>query len=189
MYQYDHTITHLPEKHVNFHWKKIGISNGEETKEFRKLDTLMKENGHIDTNGLLLKADIEGFEWGMFDMLTVERISQFDQIVIELHDFVFASSDHKKAIIHVLEKLNQTHHAVHIHANNCEIVEYCGDLILPQLLEVTFVRNDVFLTQKTNKTFPTSIDQKNSAEMQEIMLGRWNLEDEYERSLRGEEKG
>lgn len=179
VYQYDHTIKRLPDNHPNFHWKKIGITDGEETRELKKLDTLMKENGHLDINGFILKSDIEGFEWGMFDALTVKRISQFDQIVIELHDFVSSIGDcvHQSRIIRVLEKLNQTHQVVHIHANNRGIVEYCGNLMLPQLLEIVFVRKGLFVTKKSEKMFPTNIDRKNIKEKQDTILGHWNLED------------
>lgn len=177
VYQYDHTIKRLPEEHPNFHWEKIGIADGEETKELKKLDTLMEKNGHIDTEGLVLKADIEGFEWGMLDALPIERIEQFDQIVIELHDFVDSTDDCQKRIIRVLEKLNQTHQAVHIHANNYVIVEYCGDLVVPKVLEMTFVRKGLFATKKTEKMFPTNIDRKNNPDIQDIILGGWNIVD------------
>lgn len=182
VYQYDHTIKHLPEKHPNFYWGKIGIADGEETKELKKLDTLMKKNGHLDIDGLILKADIEGFEWGMFDTLSVERIGQFDQIVVEMHDFVSSTSNQQKKIVRVLEKLNRTHQAVHIHANNNGIVEYCGDLMLPQVLEVTFVKKSLFITKSANKMFPTNIDRRNTLEIQDIMIGHWNFEDRIKQS-------
>ena len=47
-------------------------------------------NPPIDANDLL-KVDIEGAEWDLFDSLSDEDFAKIGQITVEFHDFVFPS--------------------------------------------------------------------------------------------------
>lgn len=175
VYMYDHTISGLPEENIHYHWKKLGITGGKETIELKHLDTLIQQNGHINEEGMLLKADIEGYEWEMFDGLDDGYLNRFDQIVLELHHLVSSGIGERSRIVRVLETLSKTHVPVHIHGNNNDIVEYCGDLVTPELLEVTYVKKDLFETQDTTRMFPTEYDFPNVASKPDIFLGKWNV--------------
>ena len=177
IFQYDHTIKKLPEENPHFHWEKIGISDGDETSNLKKLGNLIRKNGHQNVKGMVLKADIEGYEWGMFDSLDEELIDNFDQIVLEIHDLIFADAERRRIISRSLKKLAKSHVAVHIHANNNNPVDFCGDLVTPNLLEVTYIKKSFCETISSVRTFPTEIDMANRPDMADIILGKWNIQE------------
>ena len=61
---YDHTIKSLPYENPRFHWKQIGLC-GIKTKnnKLKNLEQLILENGHLNEENMILKLDIEGWEW------------------------------------------------------------------------------------------------------------------------------
>ena len=64
VYMYDHTINSLPFENPKFHWKKIGICGKNETNiNLKTLEKLIEENGHKNEQNMILKMDIEYWEW------------------------------------------------------------------------------------------------------------------------------
>ena len=71
----------------------------------KDIGTLIKENGHQGKN-LLLKMDIEGFEYPAIQALTEKEISQFTQISIEMHDLqnlLFDAEKHFQSLFFVFD--------------------------------------------------------------------------------------
>ena len=66
VFQYDHTIAGPPQEHERFHWSKTGVS-GEpgSDPDLARLNDIIAANGHLDARGLVLKCDIECYEWHM----------------------------------------------------------------------------------------------------------------------------
>lgn len=176
VYQYDHTIKRLPEENSAFHWKKIGITGEEETTRLKNLTTLLWDNGHADVSGMVIKMDVEGYEWNVFAGLTEKTLLQFDQIVAEFHNLT--AEEDRDLKIQALQNLTKTHRAIHIHANNYGVVDYCGDLIMPDTLEVTWLRKDLCADTRYTGILPRPIDRRCNALSPEIMLGYWNLPEE-----------
>ena len=174
VYQYDHTINCLPENNHAFHWKKIGITGGEETTKLKKITTLLRDNGHVDVSGMVLKMDVEGYEWNVFAGLEEKTLLQFDQIVAEIHNL--AADEDRELKIQALENLAKTHRVIHIHANNYGFADYCGDLIMPDLLEVTWLRKDLSSNTRYIGMLPRPVDRRCDAVTPEIILGCWNLQ-------------
>lgn len=173
IYQYDHTISNLPEENEHFHWKKIGITGSNESKILKSIETLIHDNGHENSEGMLLKADIEGAEWDMINNCSEKTLSKFDQIVIELHNL--CSYENRDSILEALTKLSNTHRVVHIHANNNSYVNFSGNMITPNVLEATFLLKENYSFSKSNKTLPIDLDQPCRKEFNEILLGFWNV--------------
>ena len=176
VYQYDHTIKKLPEENLAFHWKKIGITGEEETAELKNLTTLLRDNGHADVSGMVLKIDVEGYEWNVFAGLAEKTLLQFDQIVVEFHDLI--ADEDRNMKIHALENLVKTHKVIHIHANNNSSADYCGDIMMPDVLEVTWLRKDLCLDTRYTGVLPRSVDRRCNALAPEVLLGYWNLPEE-----------
>lgn len=172
VYQYDHTIQSLPEEHSNFHWKKLGLG-GENRGELRTLGSILSENGHAMALGMVLKIDIEGGEWEVLNSCSEELLSRFDQIVLELHNLV--KSQDQEAILRALELLNKTHFVAHVHGNNYGCVEYCGDLMTPNLLEVTYLSREKyrFTNRKSNACIDFGLDRPNRSDIPDINLSSW----------------
>lgn len=173
IYQYDHTIKRLPKKNKRFQWKKIGVCGKKNVCD--NMDTLrdlVLANGHEKTNRMLLKMDIEGWEWDVFSETDEDLMNRFDQIVCEFH--YMYSIDYLDRIIASLERINRTHQLVHIHANNGRGVLKTKDFFMPCLLEVTYVNRANRTFCDSDRFFPTSVDQKNCEYLPDIPLGYWN---------------
>ncbi len=177
IYQYDHTIEALPQQHPAFHWFRIGVA-GQDSPDgtMCRLDTLISRNGHGGRNDLVLKMDIEGSEWDLFEAMPVETLQQFSQIVMEMHHFAVAAN-HPAGLVYlrkfeaVLRKLDATHQAVHIHANNNGALAIIGGTILPDLLEMTYVRRSDHQFTECRRVFPTRLDMPNMPQAPDYFLG------------------
>ena len=170
VYQYDHTIQKLPVDHENFHWKKIGLG-AENKSNFQTLEKMMSENGHTMKSGMVLKIDIEGGEWEALNNCSEELLSKFDQIILELHGLVKLQSH--EIILKTLELLSRTHFVAHIHGNNYGCVEYCGDLMTPNLLEVTYLNKRIYSFTNRNGCIESELDRPNRSDIPDIHLNSW----------------
>ncbi|NDC36430.1 MAG: hypothetical protein EBZ48_00045 [Proteobacteria bacterium] len=101
------------------------------------------------TNDLILQIDIEGAEYRNLLNASPSTLNRFRIIVIEFHDFhVFGDplllSEKVEPLI---RKLHESHKPVHAHPNNCcgEIIEKNTGMNIPNVIEVTYLRNDRFL--------------------------------------------
>lgn len=177
IYQYDHTIDTLPASHPAFHWFRIGIAAQDSSDgAMCSLDTLIARNGHAGRNDLILKMDIEGAEWDLFEALPASTLQQFSQIVMEMHHFAGAAG-HPAALAFyqkftaILRKLDATHQVVHIHANNNGALGIIGGTVIPDLLELTYVRRTDHRFQECRRIFPTPIDMPNVTTAPDYFLG------------------
>jgi len=174
VYMYDHTIKKLPYTHKNFHFHKIGILGDpkDSCSNMKTMNEIININGHSEQNNLILKMDVEGWEWEFLYHASEATLNQFSQMVFEFHDLNNPALANK--IIPALEKLNNTHQLVYIHANNLHPAHYLGDTMLPPVLEATYIRKKDFNFTETNRFFPQKIDIQNTKRWQEVILGKWN---------------
>lgn len=171
IFQYDHTIDALPEDNANFHWKKIGLGKDDHD-DIRSLESILSENGHLEISGMVLKMDIEGTECEVINSCPEGLFKMFDQIVLELHDL--ADTRKSEEVLSALRILNTTHFAAHVHGNNYNAAQFCGDQIIPNALEVTFLSRETYrIGSKSKKYLPLAIDAPNRAGAPDIQLGRW----------------
>ena len=108
---------------------------------------------------LMLQIDIEGFEYEVFLSASAALMNRFRVIVVEFHtlDKLFVHSYFKIAN-RVFEKILSTHACVHIHPNNVGPVKR-GDIIIPPLMEFTFIRRDRLAANPlTAEQFPHPLD-------------------------------
>jgi hypothetical protein len=173
VYQYDHTITKLPQNNKHFHYFHTGITGDPacENKDLKTIETILSENRHIGLNNIILKMDVEGAEWSFINHSPIAVLSQFSQMVFELHNLIDINK--KDKIIPALEKLNETHQLIYIHANNNCHVFYTGDIMIPSEIEVVYVRRSDYLFKESNAFFPTAMDMKCTNERPEMSLGIW----------------
>ena len=188
VFMFDHTIEGLPKHHPRFHYFKTGVAGRRKGEQTKTLSELLADNNHATCNNLLMKMDIEGGEWDVFDETPSDVIGRFSQIVLELHELSPDTCDRDYlSKVNVLKKINQTHQCVHVHANtyclqaNARCVQadtsfvpvWIGDLVLPPMLEVTYVRRaDVKDKLVANtRLFPTRIDQPTFEGLPDLYLG------------------
>ena len=178
IFMYDPTIDGLPQQNEKFHFFREGIA-GFEFKEhsLNTLEHFVKRNGHENEDNMILKMDVEGAEWSFLATVSSELLSKFDQMVFEFHDMI-QSKDQSvmNATLACLNKINQTHSLVHLHANNCGLIITLDDKILfPDALELTYVKTANYeLVDDENIFLPIPLDQSCNGTPQDIPLGFWN---------------
>ena len=101
---YDHTINRLPYENPRFHWKKIGISGKKTSYNLKDLDTLIIENNHISEKNMILKLDVEHWEWPAINDLDEATLKKFKYILVEYH-FYGESNPEYKIYYNVMKKL------------------------------------------------------------------------------------
>lgn len=173
VYMYDHTIQGLPEENEHFHWQKIGLAGiyREEQPELRTLPMLLRDNGHEQARHMILKMDIEGAELEVFANLPAGFLKAFDQILLELHDM--NDFDKYEALEASLNCLNASHQLVHVHGNNCSPLAFCGGLVMPDVIECTYLSKEKYKFQPDDTFYPDKLDQRNDWRWPDIMLGKW----------------
>lgn len=166
VYMYDHTINSLPFENSKFHWKKIGLTGIKNNKSNMKtLSELIKENGHSNETNMILKMDIESYEWDVFQNLPISNLRQFKYIVGEFH---FSSSNYLK-YYNILKKLNETHQIFHIHCNNCGRIISLNGYSICSLMEISFIQKEGYGFTEDNNIYPIEgLDFKNCKKKEDI---------------------
>jgi len=173
VYMYDHTIEGLPEEHPRFHWQKIGLAGiyDEAVPELKSLPMLLEENGHQKESKMILKMDIEGAEWETLANADADLLGRFSQIAFEMHDL--HKVELEGVMLEGLRRLNETHAPVHIHGNNRSRYIMHDGLVLPEVIESTWLNRREYDLKPSNKVFPTELDMVNYERRPDIMLGCW----------------
>ena len=118
IYMYDHTINSLPYENPKFHWKKIGICGlGNQHSNMKNLEELIIENGHINEKEMILKMDVEHWEWESLIDLKESTLNQFKYIAIEFHFRDEKVYNNHNIYYNVIKKLSQTHQAFYVRCN------------------------------------------------------------------------
>lgn len=166
VFMYDHTINKLPFKNSKFHWKKIGLTGIKNNKSNMKtLSELIKENGHSNETNMILKMDIESYEWDVFKNLPINNLRQFKYIVGEFH---FFSSNHLK-YYNILKKLIETHQIFHIHCNNCGRITTLNGYSICSHMEISFIQKEGYEFTEDNNIYPIEgLDYKNCKNKEDI---------------------
>lgn len=178
VYMYDHTIERLPKGHPKFHYCKTGVTGYNKGRNLETLASIISNNNHAGYDNMILKMDIEGCEWDVFDETSSETIGRFSQIVVEFHGLSPDMSDTDfSRVKNVLCKINQTHQSIHVHANTGVSPTWIGGIVLPNMLEVTYVRRRDFGHRlvANQRQFPTEIDQPTFKGRPDLHLGRFAI--------------
>jgi hypothetical protein len=140
LFLYDHTITHLPLPIPRARFFRTGIRGAEPVAEQRTLAEVLADNGRSGRRDLVVKMDIEGAEWPVLEEISPAILDCFAQIVVEFHGLgaVVTPSGHDR-IAAALSKLASTHQAIHVHGKCYDPRIWIGDLVLPEILEVSYV--------------------------------------------------
>jgi hypothetical protein len=170
---FDGTINNILPKHVNnlyFNNINIGVDNNEKTTNLKYLINKF--------NNIMLKMDIETFEFRWIDVLTKEDLNKFKQIVIEFH-FPFCdyslphldiptSSEYK---MNILKKITETHYLIHFHPNTACGTKIYQNYTVPNVFECTYIRKDCQNNVGYNNiNIPHPLDMKNRINNNEIYL-------------------
>jgi hypothetical protein len=123
---------------------------------------------------LILQMDIEGAEYRNLIATRRSTMSRFRIIILELHGLGALGDREFLNGVFLPAMLNVTHDhvCVHAHANNCcGAVDFSDDLVVPQLIELTFLRRDRLGSDHHQRTLPHRLDEDNVTRKAPIQLG------------------
>ena len=171
--QFDHTIDRAPSNHSLLEFKCQKIS-GIKSSDSVTLPELVAQHSDKGPPTIILKIDIEGEEWAVFDHVDNATLARFAQIVCEfhylhkLHDSQFYDN-----VCRVFTKLHDLFVVFHVHANNFGSIVNIGNVAIPQTLEVSFANRSCYSFKDSDEIFPTAIDKPNNSSVADIYLGRF----------------
>lgn len=122
---------------------------------------------------LLLQMDIEGSE---FDVLTLESndvLERFGVIIVEFHGMERLFDEHfLSSVSAIFEKLYQKFSVCHVHPNNIGGIASLGEIEVPRLFEVSFVRDDLLRSLEPGReiVLPHPLDAPNVPDMPDISM-------------------
>ena len=175
---FDHTVAGPPRRHgrFRFHRRRIDATASDDAED---LASLLKRHGAPGPRANLLKVDIEGSEWGLFAEADDDALSRFPQILCEFHALGDVHDDaHYRLMTRALTRLRRQFDVVHVHGNNFGGRVFVGERAIPQSLEVTFVRRDLYRCEDGAGEFPTDLDAPNDAGRPDIHLGTFRFDGE-----------
>ena len=154
--------------------KKISPEAGPESETLLSLISKHdKQNAHPN---ILLKIDIECSEWAVFDSTPPEILSRFSQIVGEFHYLQGLLDVHwRQLFARVFKKLSNAYAVVHVHANNYAGFSNVANVIVPNVLEITFANRSIYSFSETDEIFPGPLDIPNDPSHPDMHLGTFRF--------------
>lgn len=151
----------------DFEKKYLGIDNDD---TFITLESWVNQKAP-KKDEFLLQMDIEGSEYPVIFHTSEDTFSKFRILVIEFHglDTILTKEGYELMRL-TFSKLLKNFEVVHIHPNNCCGSAYYKDLVIPRVMEFTFLRKDRITHKAPAKNFPNQLDRKNVAAHQDIHL-------------------
>ena len=172
VYMYDHTINSLPYENPKFHWKKIGLCGmRKKYQNMKNLEELLTENGHNKEKNMILKIDVEHWEFESLIDLKEETLCQFKYIAIEYHFKDETRFKNNNLYYNVLKKISKTHQAFYSRCNGDRgyIIQF-GNNRICQVIEVSYIIKKDNIFRKDEAIYPIyefdySVPQKGKLEM------------------------
>jgi hypothetical protein len=157
----DASVGAPPQPHPRFTFIKKFIGSTTQG-EFVSFEEWVDESVMDSHGDLLLQMDIEGSEYETLLSMPRRLQQRFRIIVAEFHYLDYLFSEPIFAVYSkVFEKLLNTHTCVHIHPNNVSRSLKVGELEIPQMAELTFLRNDRVSQAMFATQFPHALDRDN----------------------------
>ncbi len=170
IYLADKSVNGPAENHKNFHFTKKFI--GPYTNDsYMTMDSWVDDVLMDKKSDLLLQMDIEGFEYFTFMNMSERLLIRCRIILVEFHNLEkLWNTEYVEVISTTLEKLNLTHTCVHVHPNNCSRAKERHNLTIPDVIELSFLRNDRIRSKTPATIFPHPLDADNHLTNESIVL-------------------
>jgi hypothetical protein len=150
VFAFDPSISELPEKNDQINFQCKGLAGKiSKTKNLVNFETILEDAKIDKRKTVFIKMDIEGWEWGVYDRLDLDRFD-FPVIVMEFHMmsinrkteyFTFFRDFFKR--YQILKKILKSYYIYHLHANNVVYTEF-KNFYFPWNFEMTLVNKKLF---------------------------------------------
>ena len=156
----------LPSK-ASFLKKKLGLVSNNQ--EISINDWIIK-----DDKDIILKLDIEGDEYASLIDISKKNLKKVRILVIEFHDLRNLRNDiFLNLFDKVINKLNNYFYVCHLHINNISKIKKIGDYLVPDMVEMTFIRkNRVKNFSSKFSILPHKLDNKTVNSVNEKFLDK-----------------
>ncbi|WP_116090632.1 hypothetical protein [Sphingomonas crusticola] len=174
IHQFDHTVDDPAPRdpRMFFNRTMIGPEKGAGVESISSL-VAQHDRGDARPN-MILKMDIECWEWPTLEATLPETLGRFSQIVCELHGFTLMYElGWRQQIFRGLRKLAKTHAPIHIHANNYGGGGFVSGVAMPSVVEVCYVNRALYEVAESTELFPTELDLPCNPDQADIWLGRF----------------
>lgn len=129
------------------------------------------ESSTIDFNSGILQMDIEGDEYENLLTLPSEYLQKFSILVIEFHSlYRLIQRDFFTLFECTLENILSNFEPVHLHPNNSGRISKIYNLQIPNVIEMTFLRKDLFFGDGSRCKIPNPLDAPNRLDLQDITI-------------------
>lgn len=157
---------------IFFDKKYVGCSTDD---VFVTLDDWVSGRLVGETGDFLLQMDIEGGEYAALLNVSDRLLQLFRIIVVEFHsvDKWFDSRFHQFVVEPMFRKLLRYFRVVHLHPNNYCPAEEVAGILVPPLMEVTFLRKDRLINDSPRHDFPHELDRDNVAKPTVVLPECW----------------
>ena len=128
--------------------------------------------GAGDAGEWILSMDIEGAEFEVLLGLSEENLRRFRIITVEFHQLGRLADANwlRDVYLPTLRKIRKYFIPVHVHGNNHVPTVRLGRFVIPQLMEVTFLRRDRVASALRFSTLPHAFDQRCDMRKPEVSL-------------------
>lgn len=173
--QYDYTIDSAPSSHPLLSFYKLKVAGVADEGKIT-LQDLIHSHKASERPNIILKIDIEGSEWEVFDNTREEDLSRISQILCEFHGLSRLNDSSFYTIARrVFRKLHESFIPYHVHGNNNSDIVNIGNVAFPDVIEVSFANRKIFNATICEEIFPTSHDCPNNHELPDIFLGKFQF--------------
>jgi hypothetical protein len=115
------------------------------------------------SSSIILKVDIEGDEYRILPSI-IKNAQKFTAIIIEFHNIGVCRVNFEKYV----KEISKSHVIEHVHANNFSDLTSIG---LPDVMEVTFIRKDLYQSGKKERRYPIDkLDCPNTHRRRDFMI-------------------
>jgi len=173
IYQYDHTVKGPPFPHANFRFQRRKIG-AHATDDSESIESALAKAHLTKPRSAILKIDIDDDEWPAFAATSAATLDVFTQVLAELHGFNnVLDDDWFEQALAVLTKLDEKFAVVHIHANNYRPLLAIGNVLFPEVLEVTYASRAKYTFIDSDEVFPGPLDSPNWPAAPDYGLGKF----------------
>lgn len=159
----------------DFEKKFVGAVAGEKVMTLD--DWVARKCPYSSSGDLILQMDIEGAEYETLLATSLQTLSRFRMIVLEIHKLNHLSN---KMYFHFVEaamnKVLSLFEVAHIHGNNLAGLTALAGIDVPRVAEITFLRKDRVREKSPLIQLPNPLDRPNVPGKAELSLPEywWN---------------
>jgi len=175
VFQFDDAVDRAPQDNPAFIFHRTRVVGRREGPGDVTLAEVLTRPELAAERDVIVKIDIEGFEWEVLARTATATLARIRQLAIEFHDVrKFGEPSWRAAALAAVENLTAAHACIHVHGNNWGPFIVIGGIPFPDTFEASFVRRDNHALVRSTAVFPTSLDRPCNPRMPDLHLGHWD---------------